>query len=137
MLCQPLRGQDAGPDPRLCAGAVHGVDWRKSQSSAGEAQRAGKTLRRLQSTAPRPSGGAAAVRARREAEGEGGQGKAPGAAEGPWAASRWLSAGDAGPVPGSGRSPGGGNGNPLQCSCLGHPMDRGAWRITVHGGRRE
>ena len=32
--------------------------------------------------------------------------------------------GDAGSVPGSGRSPGGGNGNPLQCSCLGNPMDR-------------
>ena len=32
---------------------------------------------------------------------------------------------------GSGRSPGGGNGNPLQCSCLENPMDRGAWRATV------
>ena len=32
-----------------------------------------------------------------------------------------------------GRSPGGGNGNPLQCSCLKNPMDRGAWRATVHG----
>ena len=31
------------------------------------------------------------------------------------------------------RSPGGGNGNPLQCSCPGNPMDRGAWRATVHG----
>ena len=36
-------------------------------------------------------------------------------------------------VPGSGRSPGGGQGNPLQYSCLGNPMDRGAWRVTVHG----
>ena len=35
-----------------------------------------------------------------------------------------ANAGDVGPVPGSGRSPGGGNGNPLQCSCLGNPMDR-------------
>ena len=36
-------------------------------------------------------------------------------------------------VPGSGRSPGGGNGNPLQYSCLENPMDRGAWWSTVHG----
>jgi len=35
-------------------------------------------------------------------------------------------------VPGFGRSPGEGNGNPLQYSCLGNPMDRGAWRATVH-----
>ena len=41
--------------------------------------------------------------------------------------------GDKGSIPGSGRSPGGGNGNPLQCSCLENPMDRGAWRTTVHG----
>ena len=34
-------------------------------------------------------------------------------------------------IPGSGRSPGGGNGNPLQYSCLGNPMDRGAWQATV------
>ena len=34
--------------------------------------------------------------------------------------------------PGSGRSPGGGNGNPLQYSCLGNTMDRGAWQATVH-----
>ena len=40
---------------------------------------------------------------------------------------------DAGSIPGSGRSPGGGNGNPLQYSCLENPMDRGAWRATVHG----
>ena len=39
---------------------------------------------------------------------------------------------DAGSTPGLGRSPGG-NGNPLQHSCLGNPMDRGAWRATVHG----
>ena len=36
-------------------------------------------------------------------------------------------------IPGLGRSTGGGNGNPLQYSCLGNPMDRGAWRATVHG----
>ena len=41
--------------------------------------------------------------------------------------------GDMGLIPGSGRSPGGGNGNPLQYSCLGNPMDRGAWQATVHG----
>ena len=36
-------------------------------------------------------------------------------------------------IPGLGRSPGEGNGNPLQCSCLENFMDRGAWRATVHG----
>ena len=36
-------------------------------------------------------------------------------------------------VPGSGRFPGGEHGNPLQYSCLENPMDRGAWRATVHG----
>ena len=53
----------------------------------------------------------------------------------PW----WLSgkesscnAGDAGSIPGLGRSPGGGNDNPLQYSCLEDPTDRGAWRTTVH-----
>ena len=40
-------------------------------------------------------------------------------------------AGDPGSIPGSGRSPGEENGNPLQDSCLGNPMDRGAWRATV------
>ena len=34
---------------------------------------------------------------------------------------------------GSGRSPGKGNGNPLQYSCPGNPMDRGAWQVTIHG----
>ena len=42
-----------------------------------------------------------------------------------WVRSLWL-----------GRSPGEGNGNPLQYSCLGNPMDRGAWRATVHGLQR-
>ena len=41
--------------------------------------------------------------------------------------------GDLGLIPGSGRSPGEGNGNPLQYSCLKNPMDRGAWGATVHG----
>ena len=40
---------------------------------------------------------------------------------------------EVGLFPGSGRSPGGGHGNPLQCSCLENPMDRGAWRAAVHG----
>ena len=39
---------------------------------------------------------------------------------------------DAGSSPGLSRSPGGGHGNPLQYSCLGNPMDRGAWQATVH-----
>ena len=39
---------------------------------------------------------------------------------------------DAGSIPGPGRSPGGGHGHPLQCSCLVNPVDRGAWRATVH-----
>ena len=41
--------------------------------------------------------------------------------------------GDAGLIPGLGRFPGGGNGNPLQYSCLENPRDRGAWQATVHG----
>ena len=47
-----------------------------------------------------------------------------------------ANAGDArnmGLIPGLGRYPGGGHGNPLQCSCLENPMDRGACRATVHG----
>ena len=45
--------------------------------------------------------------------------------------------GDVGSIPGSGRSPGAGNGNPLQYSCLENPMDRGAWQATVHGFKEE
>ena len=44
-----------------------------------------------------------------------------------------ASAGEAGLIAGSRRSPGEGKGYPLQYSCLGSPMDRGAWRPTVHG----
>ena len=44
-----------------------------------------------------------------------------------------ASAGDAGSVPGSGRSPGEGNGNPLQYFCLGNPVDREARQATIHG----
>ena len=46
-------------------------------------------------------------------------------------------AGDLGSIPGLGRSPGEGNSNPLQCSCLANPMDRGAWWAIVHGVPRE
>ena len=41
--------------------------------------------------------------------------------------------GDPGSIPGLGRSPGEGHGNPLQCPCLENPMDRRAWQSTVHG----
>ena len=44
-----------------------------------------------------------------------------------------CNAGDLSSIPGSGKSPGGGNGNPLQYSYLDNPMDRGAWWATVHG----
>ena len=44
-----------------------------------------------------------------------------------------ANAGDSSSIPGWGRSPGEGNGNPLQYSCLGNPMDRGAWQAAVHG----
>ena len=44
-----------------------------------------------------------------------------------------ANAGDMSLIPGLGRSPGEGNGNPLQYSCLENPMDRGAWWSTVHG----
>ena len=45
--------------------------------------------------------------------------------------------GDTGSIPGSGRSPGLRNGNPLQYSCLGNPMDIGAWQAAVHGVTKE
>ena len=44
---------------------------------------------------------------------------------------------ETGLIPGSGRSPGEGNGNPLWCSCLGNPIDRGAWQATLHGVTKE
>ena len=44
-----------------------------------------------------------------------------------------CNAGDLGLIPGSGRTLGGGHGNPLQYSCLENPMDRGAWQATIHG----
>ena len=43
-----------------------------------------------------------------------------------------CNAGDVGLIPGSGRSPGGGHGNPFRYSCLENPLDRGAWWATVH-----
>ena len=48
-----------------------------------------------------------------------------------------LKAGDVSSIPGWGGSPREGNGNPLQFSCLGNPMDRGAWQTTVHGCSKE
>ena len=54
-----------------------------------------------------------------------------------------ISAGDAGDIrdlgsiSGSEKSPGGGNGDPLQYSCLKNPMDRGAWRTSIHGAAKE
>ena len=45
--------------------------------------------------------------------------------------------GDGGSIPGSGGSPGGRNGDRLQCSCLCNPMDRGAGRAIVHGGLKK
>ena len=57
---------------------------------------------------------------------------------------QWLSgeesacnAGDTDSITGTGRSPGGGNGNPVQYTCLGNFMDRGAWWATVHGIAKE
>ena len=46
-------------------------------------------------------------------------------------------AGDRSSIPGLGRSPGEGNCNPLQYSCLGNPVDRGAWQAIVHGTAKE
>ena len=43
---------------------------------------------------------------------------------------------DLGAIPGLGKSPGEGNGNLFQYSCLGNPMDRGTWQATAEGGRR-
>ena len=48
-----------------------------------------------------------------------------------------ANAGDVGSIPGSGRFHVGGNGNPLQYSCLGNPMDTGTWWTTVHGITKE
>ena len=53
----------------------------------------------------------------------------PGSSEGKASA---CNVGDPGSIPGSGRFPGGGHGNPLQYSCLENPMDRGAWWVIVH-----
>ena len=48
-----------------------------------------------------------------------------------------CSVGDLGLIPRLGRSPGEGNGNALQYSCLENPMDKGAWQATVHGAVRD
>ena len=47
-----------------------------------------------------------------------------------------FNAGDLSLIPGLGRSPGGGHGNPFQYSCLENPMDRGAWRAIAHGAAK-
>ena len=47
-----------------------------------------------------------------------------------------ANAGDVGSIPGWGRYPEGGNGNPVQYSCQENPMDRGTWRATVHGAAK-
>ena len=61
---------------------------------------------------------------------EGGYGGFPSGSDGEESA---CNSGDPGSIPGSGRSPGEGNGNPLQYSCLENSMDRGAWQDIVHG----
>ena len=48
-----------------------------------------------------------------------------------------VKAGEVGSIPGLGRYPGEGNGNPLQYYCLGNPMDRGAWWAMAHGVAKE
>ena len=48
-----------------------------------------------------------------------------------------ANAGDTGSIPGLGRATGEKNGNPLQYSCLGNPIDRGAWRTILHGVKNE
>ena len=48
-----------------------------------------------------------------------------------------VSAEGVGSIPGSRRSPGEGNGNPLQYSCLENPLDRAAWQATIHGVAKE
>ena len=60
----------------------------------------------------------------------------PGGANGQEHSCQFRDIGDAGLIPGSGRSSGEGHGNPLQCSWLENSMDRGAWRATVHGAQR-
>ena len=57
--------------------------------------------------------------------------RAAGFCDGPVGKESACNAGDMDSIPGSGRSPGGGNGNPFQYSCLKNPMSRGAWQITV------
>ena len=56
----------------------------------------------------------------------------PGGSVGKESAYKAGDAGDMGSIPGLGRSPGGGHSNPLQCSCLENPMDRGSWQAIVH-----
>ena len=56
---------------------------------------------------------------------------------GPYSKESTCNAGDLGSILGLGRSPGEGNGNPLQYSCLENPMDGGAWQAPIHGSHKE
>ena len=60
----------------------------------------------------------------------------PGGSDGKESACNAGATGEIGLIPGLGRSPGGGNGNPFQFSCLENFMERGAWHATVHGGHK-
>ena len=60
----------------------------------------------------------------------------PGGSVGEESACSVGDAGDLSLIPGSGRSPEGGHGNPFKCSCLENPMDRGSWWVTVHGAAK-
>ena len=53
-----------------------------------------------------------------------------------WVKESACNVGDLGSIPGLGRSPGQGNGNPLQCSCLENPLGRDAWWAAIHGVTR-
>ena len=61
----------------------------------------------------------------------------PGGASGRVSAGNAGGTGDPGSIPGLGRYPAGGHGNPLQYSCLENPTDRGAWRVIIHWGRKK
>ena len=73
-------------------------------------------------------------RENKELRGRKERGHCPGGSDGEGSSRK---AGDAGSIPASGRSPGGGNGNPLQSSNMENPMDRGAWPDTVHGAAKK
>ena len=91
---------------RLLPAVPEGKLWGVGEAQGGPAEEAGRRLRwALKQDFPGGSDGKASA----------------------------YKAGNPGSVPGLGGSPGEGNGNPLRYSCLGNPMDRGAWQATVHG----